>query len=71
MNIKINVFFDIEDFENYAIENFNEWNNERELLKMFLFNRYNISITQVDEKDLKKIFKKIKKNYWQIKIKML
>ena len=72
MNIKVNIPFDLQVFDNWVIDNIEELGgNIKILLKEFLNEEYHIAIEQVDKKDYQKLLKKIKENYWLIFATML
>lgn len=67
MNIKVNIPFDFQIFDNWVIYNVEELGGDiKILLKEFLNEEYHIAIEQIDKKDYQKLLKKIKENYWQI-----
>lgn len=67
MNIKVNIRFDLQIFDNWVIYNVEELGGDiKILLKEFLNEEYHISIEQIDKKDYQKLLKKIKENYWLI-----
>lgn len=64
MNIKVNIPFDLQIFDNWVIYHVEELGGDiKILLKEFLNEKYHISIEQIDKKDYQKLLKKIKENY--------
>lgn len=64
MNIKVNITFDLQIFDNWVIYHVEELGGDiKILLKEFLNEKYHISIEQIDKKDYQKLLKKIKENY--------
>jgi hypothetical protein len=64
MNIKVNIPFDLQIFDNWVINNIEELGSDiKILLKEFLNEEYHITIEQIDKKDYQKLLKKIKENY--------
>ena len=64
MNIKVNIPFDLQIFDNWVINNVEELGGDiKILLKEFLNEEYHIAIEQIDKKDYQKLLKKISQNY--------
>ena len=67
MNIKVNIPFDLQVFNNWVVDNVEELGGDiKILLKEFLNEEYHITIEQIDKKDFQKLLKKLSQNYWLI-----
>ena len=64
MNIKVNIPFDLQIFDNWVVDNVEELGGDiKILLKEFLNEEYHITIEQIDKKDFQKLLKKLSQNY--------